>query len=101
MYITSIQKKQIYEIKQPAKSNVSRGLILSNMNNSLNVNEIEKGLMELSVDYFSTKNFYLQEGQYLDKNIINQWLDRKSTEGSGLNPSINSRSGDILEDEKK
>ncbi|WP_107924886.1 CamS family sex pheromone protein [Lysinibacillus parviboronicapiens] len=100
MYITSIQKKQIYEIKQPAKSNVSRGLILSNMNNSLNVNEIEKGLMELSVDYFSTKNFYLQEGQYLDKNIINQWLDRKSTEGSGLNPSINSRSGDILEDEK-
>ncbi|WP_068984496.1 CamS family sex pheromone protein [Lysinibacillus xylanilyticus] len=68
-YISSIQEKEIYEIKQPAKVNVSRGLILGNMNNSLNINEIEKGLMNLSVNYFSTKKFYMQEGQYLDEKM--------------------------------
>lgn len=99
-YISSIQEKEIYEIKQPAKVNVSRGLILSNMNNSLNINEIEKGLMKLSVNHFSTDKFYMQEGQYLDKKIINQWLDRKSKDGFGLNPSIKNSTGDVLEDEK-
>ncbi|MEY9973339.1 protein involved in sex pheromone biosynthesis [Lysinibacillus sp. RC46] len=100
MYASSIQQKEIYEIKQPAKSNVSRGLILSNMNNSLNVSEIEEGLMDLSGDYFPTKKFYMQEGQYLDGEIINKWLDRKSKEGFGLNPPIKKSTGDVLEDEK-
>lgn len=99
-YVSSIQQKEIYEIKQPAQPNVSRGLILSNMNNSLNVSEIEKGLMDLSVNYFPTKKFYMQEGQYLDKKMINNWLDRKSKEGFGLNPPIEKSTGDILEDEK-
>ncbi|MFJ7731470.1 CamS family sex pheromone protein [Lysinibacillus sp. NPDC097231] len=98
--ISTFQEKKIYEIKQPAKFNVSRGLILSNINNSLNVNEIERGLMDLSVNHFSTNKFYMQEGQYLDKTIISQWLDRKSKEGFGLNPSIKNSTGDVLEDEK-
>ncbi|TGN30379.1 CamS family sex pheromone protein [Lysinibacillus sp. S2017] len=98
--ISSFQEKEIYEIKQPAKLNVSRGLTLSYINNSLNVKEIEKGLMDLSINHFSTTKFYMQEGQYLDKNIISQWLDRKSKEGFGLNPSIKNSTGDVLEDEK-
>ncbi|MCY9548109.1 CamS family sex pheromone protein [Lysinibacillus xylanilyticus] len=100
MYASSIQKQEIYEIKQPAISNVSRGLIVNNMNNSLNVTEVEKGLMDLSVNYFPTKEFYMQEGQYLDGKTINKWLDRKSKEGFGLNPPIEKSTGDVLEDEK-
>ncbi|MFJ5564721.1 CamS family sex pheromone protein [Lysinibacillus xylanilyticus] len=100
MYVSSTQQQEIYEIKQPAISNVSRGLIVSNMNNSLNVTEIEKGLMDLSVNYFPTKEFYMQEGQYLDGKTINKWLDRKSKEGFGLNPPIEKSTGDVLEDEK-
>lgn len=100
MYASSIQQQEIYEIKQPAISNVSRGLIVSNMNNSLNVTEVEKGLMDLSVNYFPTKEFYMQEGQYLDGTTINKWLDRKSKEGFGLNPPIEKSTGDVLEDEK-
>ncbi|MFJ7982090.1 CamS family sex pheromone protein [Lysinibacillus xylanilyticus] len=100
MYVSSIQQQEMYEIKQPAVSNVSRGLILRNMNNSLNVTEIEKGLMDLSVNYFPTKEFYMQEGQYLDGKTINKWLDRKSKEGFGLNPPIEKSTGDVLEDEK-
>ncbi|TDY00709.1 UNVERIFIED_CONTAM: protein involved in sex pheromone biosynthesis [Lysinibacillus xylanilyticus] len=100
MYVSSTQQQEIYEIKQPAISNVSRGLIVNNMNNSLNVTEIEKGLMDLSVNYFPTKEFYMQEGQYLDGKTINKWLDRKSKEGFGLNPPIEKSTGDVLEDEK-
>ncbi|MFJ5764300.1 CamS family sex pheromone protein [Lysinibacillus sp. NPDC093210] len=100
MYISSIQKKETFEIQQPAKLNVARGLIVSNMNNTLNINEIEKGLMNLSVNYFSPNSFYMQEGQYLDKNMINQWLARKTEEGLGLNPPIENSTGNVLEDEK-
>ena len=44
--------------------------------------------MDLSVNYFPTKKFYMQEGQYLDGKMINKWLERKSKEGFGLNPPI-------------
>ena len=98
--ISLFQEKNIYEIMQPAKTNVSRGLILSNLNNILDVTEIEQELMELSVNHFSTNKFYMQEGQYLDENIISQWLDRKSKEGFGLNPSIKDSTGDVVKDQK-
>ncbi|MGE7911981.1 CamS family sex pheromone protein [Lysinibacillus xylanilyticus] len=100
VYVSSMQQKEIYEIKQPAKSNVSRGLIVNNISNSLNVSEIEKGLMDLSANYFPTEKFYMQEGQYLDGKTINKWLDRESKEGFGLNPPIEKSTGDVLEDEK-
>jgi len=98
--ISLFQEKNIYEILQPAKSNVSRGLILSNINNLLDVTEIENGLMDLSVNHFSTNKFYMQEGQYLDENIISQWLARKTKEGFGLNPPIENSRGDVVEDQK-
>ncbi len=101
MYISSIQKKEAYEIQQPAKSNIARGLMVNNMNNALNINEIERGLMDLSVNHFATEKYYLQEGQYLDEQMIKQWLGRKTEEGIGLNPAIETRTGDVLEDEKK
>jgi len=101
MYISSFQKKEIYEIQQPAKSNISRGLIVSHMNNTLNINEIEKGLMNLSVEHFPPTSFYMEEGQYVDKKLINQWLERKTEEGLGLNPAIKISTGNVLDDEKE
>jgi len=101
MYLSSIQKKEVYEIQQPANFNIARGLIIKNMNNALNINVIEKGLMDLSVNHFSTEKFYMQEGQYLNEKMIAQWLRRKSIEDIGLNPAIEKSTGDILEDEKR
>ena len=101
MYISSFQKKEIYEIQQPAKTNISRGLIVSNMNNTLNINEIEKGLMSLSVEHFPPTSFYMEEGQYVDKKLINQWLERETEEGLGLNPAIKISTGNVLDDEKE
>lgn len=100
-YISSIQKKEVYEIQQPAKVNIARGSIIKNMNNALNINEIERGLMNLSVNHFSTDKFYMQEGQYLEEKTISQWLSRKTDEGIGLNPAIETISDNVLEDEKK
>ncbi|WP_155590523.1 CamS family sex pheromone protein [Lysinibacillus cavernae] len=101
MYSSSIQKKEVYEFQQPAKSNITRGLIIKNINNALNISEIEIGLMDLSANHFSTDKFFMQEGQYLNDKMISQWLGRKSEEGIGLNPAIKNRTGDVLEDEKK
>lgn len=101
MYLSSIQKKEVYEIQQPANFNIARGLIIKTMNNALNINAIEKGLMDLSVNHFSTEKFYMQEGQYLNEKMITQWLRRKSIEDIGLNPAIEKSTGDILEDEKR
>lgn len=101
MYTSSIQKKEVYEFQQPTKSTIARGLIIQNMNNALNINEIENGLMNLSVNHFPTDKFYMQEGQYLDEKMISQWLERKTEEGIGLNPIIENRTGNVLEDEKK
>lgn len=100
----TIQEEKIYHIKQPAKFNISRGLIVKNIDNPLNIQEIENGLMELSTKYFSTNKYYLQEGQYLDEKIINKWLERKSKNAPyGLNPSIkNSKdTKDMLKNEKE
>ncbi|MFG3613478.1 CamS family sex pheromone protein [Rummeliibacillus stabekisii] len=86
----AIQEDQIYQIKQPAKSNISRGLIVRNIDNPLNIQEIEIGLMDFSSKYFPTDKYYLQEGQYLNEELINKWLERKSKdEPDGLNPSKN------------
>lgn len=100
-YISSIQKKETYEIQQPAKFNIARGSIIKNMNNALNMNEIERGLMELSVSHFSTEKFYMQEGQYLSGKTISQWLSRKTNEDVGLNPAIEHQTDNVLEDEKR
>lgn len=70
------------------------------MNNALNMNEIERGLMDLSIHQFSTDKFYLQEGQYLSDETISQWLSRKTNDDVGLNPTIENKTDNVLEDEK-
>lgn len=71
------------------------------MNNALNMNEIERGLMDLSIHQFSTDKFYLQEGQYLSDETISQWLSRKTNDDVGLNPTIENKTDNVLEDEKR
>lgn len=70
------------------------------MNNGLNMNEIERGLMDLSVNQFSTEKFYMQEGQYVSDKMISQWLSRKTNDDMGLNPAIENKTDNVLEDEK-
>lgn len=83
------QGKEMYKVKTPVKFNVARGSIINNIDNPLDINEIELGLMLLSMERFSPENFYFQEGQYLNTETINKWIERESSEKSeGLNPPI-------------
>ena len=57
------------------------------LNSGINISLFEKDLMRLSQDTFSTETHFIQEGQYLSKELVNSWLDRKSEDNpEGLNP---------------
>lgn len=59
----------------------ARGLVVSNLNTRLDVDEFETGLMRIAQDTFSPADYLFQDGQYLDKGTISNWLDRKLSPG--------------------
>ena len=64
----------------------NRGVTLS-LNSGINISLFEKDLMRLSQDTFSTETHFIQEGQYLSKDLVNSWLARESEDNpEGLNP---------------
>ncbi|MGL4521509.1 MAG: CamS family sex pheromone protein [Bacilli bacterium] len=69
-----------YRVVQPFKPSPARGLAVANINNRLDMNEFETGLMRLSQKYYSTDDYYYQEGQHLTKEMLNDWMRRKYSE---------------------
>ncbi|MDU9372395.1 CamS family sex pheromone protein [Staphylococcus ureilyticus] len=96
-----------YRTILPFKESQARGLLQDNMANSYNGEDFENGLLELSKEVFPTDDYLYQDGQYLDKDMINAYLDpkytksevdamdederkeKKANENLGLNPSHN------------
>ena len=94
-----------YRTILPFKESQARGVLQDNMANSYNGEDFENGLLHLSKSVFPTDNFLYQDGQYLDKNTVNAYLNpkyskdeidnmsesekesKKATENLGLNPS--------------
>ncbi|MCF6139151.1 CamS family sex pheromone protein [Pseudalkalibacillus berkeleyi] len=75
----------------------ARGEISYGVDNRIDVDEMETGLMRLSKDTFAIDDYYFQEGQYLTKDTIRNWLKRSSQKADkakggfiqkGLNPGI-------------
>lgn len=67
----------------------ARGGILYGVNNRLDIDEIETGLMRLSKPTFSPNRYVYEEGQYLSQNTIDSWLRNKSKNNpKGLNPPL-------------
>ncbi|MGM7703508.1 CamS family sex pheromone protein [Pseudalkalibacillus sp. Hm43] len=75
----------------------ARGEIGYGVDNRIDIDEMETGLMRLSKGTFAIDDYYFQEGQYLDKTTIRNWLKRSSEkEGKarsgliqkGLNPGF-------------
>lgn len=67
----------------------ARGDILYGVDNRLDIDELQRGLMRLSKSTFSPNKYIYQEGQYLDQNTIDSWLQNKSKKNSkGLNPAL-------------
>jgi protein involved in sex pheromone biosynthesis len=74
-----------YKVKSSVFSK-NRELITYQLNNRVDMNELETGLMSLSEEYFPADEYIYQEGQYLDE--IGSWIRRKSNDELGLNPAI-------------
>ncbi|EDL63219.1 hypothetical protein BSG1_17080 [Bacillus sp. SG-1] len=74
-----------YKVKSSVFSE-NRELITYQVNNRVDMNEIETGLMSLSEEYFPADKFVYQEGQFLEG--IGSWIRRESNDELGLNPAI-------------
>ncbi|MGP7819435.1 CamS family sex pheromone protein [Niallia sp. 01092] len=88
-----------YSMKLPFKSSAARGLVVNNLNTRYDISEFETGLMRVAQNTFDPNEYYFQEGQYLTKEVVSSWLNRKFTKQQlgekdvsasnniGLNPS--------------
>ncbi|KRK45558.1 CamS family sex pheromone protein [Dellaglioa algida] len=73
----------------------SRGVALTQNENVLNLKSFESGLLDLSKSQFATNDYIFQEGQYLSKETVQNWLSRESGSNSeGLNPKDNGKTGE-------
>jgi protein involved in sex pheromone biosynthesis len=64
----------------PFKAGKARGLVVQGLNSRLDIDEYETGLMRIAKESFSTKDYLFQEGQYLDKETVQQLIARKRTD---------------------
>lgn len=71
---------------QPSQS---RG-VTTRLNSAVNIKSFEEGLMEIAQNYYSTDDHYFEEGQYISRDVIDNWLGRQSEDNpDGLNPPDN------------
>lgn len=78
--------KNFYKTLVPYKESAARGLVVSNIGTKYDIKEVEEGLMRLSQNVFNTNDYFFQEGQYLDRKTVSDWLARSNQTDSGLNP---------------
>ena len=101
-----------YRSMIPLVASKTRGLVVSNLHSRYDVNEFETGLMRVASEQFSPDKYVFQEGQYLERETVGLWLNRKFTEEQlearklseeqniGLNP-MNEGKGTIEEQNEK
>lgn len=70
---------QYYRTILPFEPSKARGRIVSNLNTRYDIQEFETGLMRVAQKTFSPDTYLFQEGQYLDKDTVDAWLNRKYT----------------------
>lgn len=83
-----------------------RGLITAGVDNRLDVDSLEMGLIRLSQEHFDPEKYFFKEGQLFDSEQIHNWLYRNNGENEGLNPALGvtdepSQHEQVIEAEKK
>ncbi|GAA0302531.1 protein involved in sex pheromone biosynthesis [Gracilibacillus halotolerans] len=92
-----------YRVLIDSNLSQARGVITNQISNRLDIDELEEGLQRHSKSAFDPSNHFFQEGQYITRNVLFDWLERSdSTEedSKGLNPEIGDE-GSVEEEEKK
>jgi protein involved in sex pheromone biosynthesis len=81
----------------PFEPGGARGVIRYGVDNRLDINEFEMGLMRVAQETFSTDKYFFQEGQFLNESTVTNWLKRSNEKPNksksdfdqkGLNPSL-------------
>jgi protein involved in sex pheromone biosynthesis len=81
--------EQFYRSVLPFEPSAARGLVEAGVDNRLDIDELETGLMRIAQETFDTENYFLKEGQFLSKEEVQSWIDRSSSKNEGgLNPSL-------------
>jgi protein involved in sex pheromone biosynthesis len=84
---------QYYRTVLPFEPSAARGMTVADLNTRYDINEFETGLQRIAQNTFSTDKYYFQEGQYLKKDTIKSWLNRKYTDqqlkDKGIKPQDN------------
>jgi len=69
-----------YKTILPYRPSQSRGVIVDQVANRLDIDEIESGLRRHSKEIFDPKTYYFEEGQYLSEDTVYKWLGRQLTD---------------------
>lgn len=78
-----------YRSVLPFYASDSRGFILDGVDNRLDVDEFETGLIRLSQSEFDPDDYFIRDGQILQKKDVQSWIDRRSKDNKkGLNPEL-------------
>lgn len=84
---------QYYKTVLPFEPSQARGLTVNRLNTRVDMDEFELGLMRIARNMYDPGKYLFQEGQYLDKETVQSWLNRKYTDDQlkekGLDPSEN------------
>jgi protein involved in sex pheromone biosynthesis len=90
-----------YKKLLPYESTDTRGMVVNNLHSRYDIDVFESGLVRMAKNSFSTEKYLFKEGQILNKETIQSWLNRKFTseqlkekglsekENVGLNPVEN------------
>lgn len=69
-----------YKTILPFRPSKSRGVIVNQIANRLDIDEVEEGLRRHSKEVFDPEKYYYEEGQYLEEDMVYEWLGRTLTE---------------------
>lgn len=69
-----------YQTILPFEPGETRGLVVSNLDSTrYDINEFETGLMRVAQNSFDPDKYSFQEGQFLKRDVVKLWLNRKFT----------------------
>lgn len=91
-----------YQMVIPFKPAAARGLAQRQVSSSLELEEVELGLMRHSTGAFKPENYAYQEGQLLTSEDVSRLLGRKGESGEGfvpLNPAYANGKAEVAEDQ--
>ncbi|WP_181833020.1 CamS family sex pheromone protein [Bacillus taeanensis] len=93
--------ERFYRSVLPFEPSAARGLIEAGVDNRLDIDELETGLMRIAQETFDPDNYFLKEGQFLTKEEVQSWIDRSSPKNQeGLNQAISGDFDSLSADQK-